>query len=245
MTGRLCTDHKMSIGFDKHSINQGLLLAMTMDEYTGVASSPTYDRAKPHHPFHLTGCTWGALVSGLPYLLFNGAADFVECHAADSVDLNFTAGNISIVVWIYDHVSGGSQEIINQGVVNIDGWQFFTFGTNLSFRLNQGGGHTDISAVAAYAANTWSCVGVTRTGNTGQFYVNGVSVTTIGGGSLVNAVSCAGGNKLLLGVKDTEAGDFWDGMIAGGHCAPRIWNRELTAIEIARIFAMERHWFSI
>jgi hypothetical protein len=216
-----------------------------MDEYTGVASSPTYDRSKAHHPFHLTGCTWGAVASGLPYLLMDGATEFVECHAADSVDLNFTTQDITMVVWIYDHMSGGVQEILNQGVVNVDGWQFFTFGTNLSFRLNQAAGHTDISAVAAYSANTWTCVGVTRTGNTGQFYVNGVPVTTIGGGTLVDAVSCAGGNKLLLGVKDSEGSEHWNGMIAGGTCGPRIWNRSLTSAEMAALFMSERNWLGV
>ena len=174
---------------------------------------------------------------------FDGIADLLECAAANSVDLNFTNGDFTLLLWINTPTGAGAELLLNQGVVDVDGWEFFTFGTTLSFRLNQGGAHTDVSAVAALTPSVWQLVALTRVGAVGQFYVNGAPVTTIG--ALADAVSCAGGNKLLVGVQDNEATNFYTGIIGGGGCGPRIWNRALSAAEIAEVFACERHFLGV
>lgn len=235
----------MSIGYDKYSINHQLLVNMALEEASVGAGPLTHDLAKPHHTFTLTGGSWNNLVSGLLYLDLNGAGDYLQCPAADSADINFTTEDISIVMWINTPGSATVQILMCQGHTDVDGWNFFVFTTNLSFRLNQGGAHTDISAVAALTYNAWQMVAVTRNGASGQFYVNGVPVATLLGTGLTDAVSCAAGNKLLVGTDDGEATYFLEGYIAGSGIGPRIWNRELSTTEIARIFATERHWFGI
>jgi hypothetical protein len=208
----------------------------------------THDLAKPHHTFTFSGSPafWDSIPGiGTPIITFDGVADFLECPAVDSADVNFATEDFTLLAWVNNPLLGGAQLILNQGVVNVDGWEFFLFGSTLSFRLNQAGGHTDISAINALAASTWQLVAVTRSGATGQFYVNGLPIPTLGSGTLADAVSCAGGNKLLVGTQNNEVSNFFDGSIGGGGCGPRIWGRALTAAEIAEVFACERHWFGV
>ena len=236
-------------GFDKAALNHRLLVSVSMDEgpvVAGVAGAITHDLAKPHHPFTLEGtpAVWGNLPSGLPYLDFDGANDFLQCLAALSVDLNFTNEDWSFAAWIYNALVGGAQIIMAQGAVDVDGWEWFTFGATMSLRTNQGGGHRDISAVDSLVASTWQLVGVTRHGAAGQFYVNGLPVTTILGAGLLNPVSVAGGNDFLVGARGGL--NHWDGLIGGGPCGPRIWSpRVLSDADWLEMFATERHWLGV
>ena len=232
-------------GFDKHPINHNLLLGVTLDEMTTGAAPSTHDKAKPHHTLTLTGGSWGNLASGLPRLTLNGTSEFVECAAAASADLNFTSQAYSIAMWVNADAGGATAILIQQGLTDTDGWVFFMFNLNLSLRHNQAGAHTDISAVAARTDNVWQLLGVTRSGASGQFHVNGEPVTTTLGAGLTNPVTAGGARKLLIGVDNTEAANFLDGIIAGGPCGPRIWNRALTAAEWKSMFRAERHWLGV
>jgi hypothetical protein len=220
-----------------------------MDEgpvVAGVAGLVTHDFAKPHHPFTLEGtpAVWGNLPSGLPTLDLDGAADFLQCLAANSLDTNFTNEDWSFAAWINKTLGGGAQIIMAQGAVNVDGWEWFTFGATMSLRTNQGGTHSDISAVNALTASVWQLVGVTRHGAAGHFYVNGLPVNTLLGTGLLDAVSVAGGNNLLVGQR--TAANFFDGLIAGGPCGPRIWSpRVLSDADWLEMFASERHWLGV
>lgn len=231
-------------GYDNYGVNHQILVDIPMNEQIGVmvAGETAHDLSKAHHTFTLTGgLTWTALPSGLVYLVFDGATGYLQCPAADSVDLNFTVEDFTIVAWINNALLGGAQIIINQGAVDVDGWEFFLFGTTLSLRTNQAAAHTDISAVAALTASIWQLVGVTRHGATGQFFVNGLAVTTTLGAGLTDAVSCAGGNKLLIGVQNNEATNLFDGSMS----RPRVWNRALSMSQMAEIFQNERHWYGV
>ena len=229
----------MSIGYDKLSTNSQILLDLPFDEGVGDF---IHDLAKPHHQFATVGPpVWSVTAGGIGYLEFGGVADFLECLAADSLDVNFTTEDFTLMAWINNPLLGGAQLILNQGEVDVDGWEFFLFGTNISLRTNQAAAHTDISAVAALTASVWQLVAVTRQGASGQFYVNGVAVTTTLGAGLADAVTCAGGNKLLVGVQDNEITNFFQGMMA----RPRIWARALTDVEISEIFQRERGGFGV
>jgi len=236
-------------GFDKYALNHQLLLSVSMDEVTalGAGLDITHDLAKPHHLLTLQGtpAVWGNLPSGLPYLSFDGAADYLECLAADSIDLNFTNEDWSMAAWLYNHGPAGAEIIMSQGVVDVDGWEFFVFSHNLSLRTCQTPpDHTDISAVDAFAFNAWQLVGVTRHGASGQFYVNGLPVATTLGVGLTDPTDVAGGDALWIGKHTT--GEFWHGYMGGGPCGPRIWSpRVLSASDWRAIFESERHWFGV
>ncbi len=235
----------MPIGFDKYSIDVQIQVALTMDEYTGIA---TYDNSKNHMPFTLTGTppAWAKTTNGLPYLSFNGTTDYMQSPAATSTALNYTSESFSIVMWLYPTVSA-SDILIQQGRTDVDGWVLYATETvnTISIRTNQGGAHTDIAAVGCYTPAVWQCFGAVRVGAAGKIYVNGMPKEMTFGAGLTDAVSVAGGNKVLVGVDDLESNNHYTGYIGGGECGPRVWDRALTGAEMAAIFESERHWFGV
>jgi hypothetical protein len=228
------------IGFDNYSINHQLLLALPFEEMIGVI---THDNAKPHHILTLTGTppTWNSLVTGFPYIAFDGAADYLQCPAANSDDLRFSTGDFTLLAWLYNTGPVGIDTIMCQNTVDACGWEFDIDNTGkIALRTNQAGAHTEISAAAAFTSSAWQLVGVTRHTTSGQFYVNGEQALTTG--TLTDAVQCgAGANIFFVGVQNLAASNFWGGYMA----LPRIWERELSDDEMKEIFDVERHWYNI
>jgi hypothetical protein len=178
------------------------------------------------------------LPSGLWVENFNSNG-YANCGSGRSP--NFTSNSFSISAWISSAGLGAACYVICQGKTDVDGWGFFVFVNNLSFRLNQSGSHTDISAVNGFAFGRWQHTCVTRTGNTGQFYNNGAPITTIGGGALVDAVSVNGGNNLLIGIEDGLVTNGWIGSVA----LSKVFNFAISPEQINRIYESERGLFGV
>lgn len=185
--------------------------------------------------------TWGAAISGQPYLSFDGATEYLECDPAESADLNFTSEDITLLAWMYNSAAAGTQLLFDQGRVDVDGWQWFLANANLAFRTNQAGARTEIGAVDGVLPNVWQLTGLTRIGAVGQFYRNGAPIPTLLNGGITDAVSVAGGRKLLVGVQENEISDFFTGLLA----IMRIYNRALSPGEMAQVFAAERSRFGV
>lgn len=231
------------IGYDKLAINHQLLMGLTFEEMTGVL---THDRAKPYHPFTLTGTppTWHSLPSGLPYIELDGANDFLECPAANSDDFNFVADDFTLLAWVWLDVMG-TKRIFCHGATDVCGFELYhsVINNTFGFRTNQLGAHTEVDAVnSGLVINTWQLAGATRHLTSGQIYLQGQPLTMLLNGGLANPVTCGVGvKKLLIGVYDTEGVGWWNGRIA----LPRIWNRQLSDEEMLQIFNLERHWFGV
>ena len=229
----------MTIGFDNQPINHQLLLSLPFEEMTGLV---THDVAKPHHELTLTGTppTWQSLVSGQPYIDFDGAADNLQCPAADSDDLNFTTEDFSLIGWLYNAGLFGTDSVMCQGEDDVDGWELFIDAAgDITLRTNQGGAHTDLVAAAGFTATEWSLVGVSRYLTGGQFFLNGDPITTTG--ALTDPVSVAAGNIFYVGCQDGGAANFWD----GGMGRLRAVERRVTTAQMNEIFEAERHWFGV
>lgn len=227
------------IGYDNYDINHQLLVALPFVEMVGPLA---YDIAKPHHKLTLTGTppTWNSLVTGFPYIAFDGAADYLQCPAADSADLNFTTEDFTLLAWLYNTGPAGTDTVMCQAGVDVSGWEFDIDNTGqIALRTNQAAAHTEVIAAGAFTSSAWQLIGVTRDGAAGQFYVDGLPVTTTG--TLTDAVSCAGAKKFLIGVLDGEAANFW----AGNMALPRIWDRKLSDSHMLQIFNTERHWYNV
>jgi hypothetical protein len=228
------------IGFDKYHINHGLLMGLTLEEMTGTL---THDRAKTtRHPFTLGGTPiWTSLPSGFPCLSFDSTnPDYLACPAADSADLNFTSEDFTLAAWLYSAGTISSDYIFSQGFTDTDGWTWYIFTTNIALRTNQAGSHTDISSVDGFVNSVWQLAAVTRSGASGQFYRNGEPIITSLGTGLLDPVSCAGGNIMYISSGNLIS-NGWKGYIA----LPRIWNRELSDLEMYSMFEVERHWFGV
>ncbi|MFH1031136.1 MAG: LamG-like jellyroll fold domain-containing protein [Chloroflexota bacterium] len=187
------------------------------------------------------GVTQSRLPTGVWHQTYSGVNSCTQFPALSSRQCNFTSESFTVAVWIFLPNSVSANYVILQGATDVDGWGMFIFANNLSLRLNQAAGHTDISAVNGIAFGRWQLIGVTRAGNTGQFYNNGAPITTIGGGGLANAVSCNGGNKLLLGIDNDETSNEITGFMQGH----RIIRKSLSDEEMAKMFESERRLFGV
>jgi len=227
-------------GFDNHSINSQLLYALSLEEMTGAAGAQIYDRAKPHHTSFLRGATiaWGALASGLPYLDLTATPDFIDCPAADTADLDFMAGDFSIVLWASTHL-GGDRMLVCRGLLDTDGWYLYSTPA-ISFRTNQLGASQLTNG--GTLLNTLTLVGVTRILASVRIFVNGNDETFTTGTHIAPATA---DRELHIGVADDEGANPLDGLIAGGPCGPRIWGRGLSPAEHLSIFNSERHWIGV
>ncbi|MDD5060869.1 MAG: hypothetical protein PHN44_01115 [Candidatus Marinimicrobia bacterium] len=224
---------------DLYKLKQNLIIS---NNDTPVPPAYLQDGSRYRMAGTFNSITQARLATGVWTHAFNsGSPSFIEFAAADSRQCNFTSEDFTVALWALSGSFGAAMYFIGQGVTDTDGWGFFIFMNTLSFRLNQAAGHTDISAVDAFRFGRWQLIGVTRAGNTGQFYVNGAPVTTIGGGGLVDAVSCNGGNKVLIGINDNEATNAWDGSLVGYG----IIEKSLSAGEMAKMFENERRYFGV
>jgi len=225
-----------------------MLLDLPFREATGLI---THDVAKPHHIASLAGHApvWGEVVlSGLGVLEFNGASQYLEIPAVDTVDLDFT-GDFTLAAWIYPvYPVGQPMVIMCRNTTDGCGWCMYLYdnpieGTLLSLRTNQTGDHTECYA-AGFPDSEWQLVGFSRdsVGQTAICYKNGKPITTVFNGiPLLDPIACVVANKLLIGVQEGEISAFYEGKMR----RPRACPRKLSDDEWAQIFDYERHWFGV
>ncbi len=228
--------------WDKVALNSGLVLDLALFEGSGLK---VHDLAKYHIDTFFTGTpTWAQLASRQQVILLNGLGDYLQCAAADSVDLNFTSEDFSFASWIYGDDPGEADMIMCQSALDVCGWEYYIYWDTLTLalRTNQAGSHTGISAVGALTKDVWQLCGLTRSGTGGQFYINGLPVTTIGGGGLLDPVSAAGAKKLLMGVQAGEIANFFEGKLG----RQRAWkSRALTDSEHYTIWTEEHAIYGV
>lgn len=195
---------------------------------------------------------------GLGHLTFvrvgGGAGDgvYLDCAAADCVDLNFMAGDYSLGVWFRWEDTGASLIVIGRYEVDVSGWELYLWRAAgpidyLTLRHHHAG--TLVPPVtgnprsACYSVGwtpgTWYFMGVSRTGGgEGAFYRNGVAINTVISG-LVDPETCP--QDLVIGTRYTKDSDWYEGQ----QWRPRIWDRILSAAEWLNIFEIERNYFGV
>jgi len=251
----------MAKGYDKLSLDYGLLLALPFREGTGVI---TRDVAMPHHELTLQdpdggSFAWGNLVTGCPYLQFTtvgfGPTDgvYLDCPAANTVDLDFTTGDYSIVVWVKHEAIGelkpkivvGRYVIDDITLINNVGWEVYleTNGPHyLELRHHHGsiGVQRDGCYSTGWAPGGWELLGITRSGLYPKHYRNATSLAVTYGGSGMRDPDSAN-QDLVIGARFSKNADWYNGQMWN----LRIWDRELSNEEMHWIFEMERHWFNV
>ena len=237
-------------GYDKIDLNYGVLLDLPFNEGSGII---TRDIAKPHHQeVSLVGPpAWGKVaLSNTNVLVLNGATDYLECPAIDTVDLDFTSEDYSIGVWINWTSLGGvtSSYIIGRGAVENDGWDTYL---NLSGGLNTlsqrhahvsgGGGNLKSECFSTgWTPGIWWFFGMSRSGLYTPHYRNGVALTMSYSAFNMEDPDTAV-RDLVIGSRYTKDQHWFLGMMK----RPRIWGRALAAEEWQYLFEMERHLFGV
>lgn len=231
----------MTGGLDNLSLNMQLVLDLPFNEAVG---SVIHDIARPHHTCIEGGTelAWTETASGLSVLEFDDPS-WLECSAADTVDLDFTTGDFSCCVWFYANgATIGSEDWIIRGYdfAPFDGWIFGVWGNyRISFDTMSGGTYwVTAGPINSAVVNVWTFAGMTRAGLVGLIYKNGVDITDISDG---HPTITSSARKLHIGCADDEGSSMWDGLLY----RPRVWSRCLTAEEMMFIFESERSLFGV
>jgi hypothetical protein len=236
----------MSKGYDNLPILNGCLLDLPLIEGTGanhiagvhdIARAGVLDKTMMLHG----PPTWANVaLSNLPVMVFNGA-QYLECSNANSDDLDFEAESFSGVCWIDPTTLIGSNRVILDRWINVtSGWSWFVWPTgelNLITVQNTPAFQSSYSPAGNIVINAWALAGFTRSGASVRIFKNGVDVTSVVG---VHVNPTASAATLRVGIDSATAQGF-----IGSLKRPRVWNRALTAAEMAELFAMERGLFGV
>ena len=230
------------VGYDKLSLNFALLYHLTLEET--LAAMPTVgDRAKPHHTTTPNGGTiaYAALPSGLPYFdLTRATPDYLDCPAAATNDLDFITGDFSGAIWVYRDLDLQGDLICKS---NGTTGYIFTLNTDVGeIRITTyqaAANQSTNSAINVVPAATWTLLGFSRNGAVCRVFANGRDVTDTAGTHI--DPDSAAALDLNIGVANDKASNAFDGRLT----QPRLWGRELSAMEHLQLFNMERHWFNV
>ncbi len=239
----------MSVGYDNLPINFQQLLSAPFREATGGAADPTQDIARPHHPLILRGATiaWGQVaLSNLTYIdLTSGTPDFIECAAADCVDLDFIGDDFAMMCWVHSQSLTGGRAIMYKGLQDNDGWGWFVRATGQQyFETNQLGAglhQATQSPAGDVVIDTWWLLGMSRSGAAIQLFKNGIEVTDPDETAVHINPASAVARDLHIGVADNEALYPWEGPLWD----PRIWGRHLALNDHKQVFDFERDFFGV
>jgi hypothetical protein len=235
--------------YDNLAYNADILLDLPFREGTGTI---TQDIAKPHHVMTMVdpgagSFVWGNEASGIPTLEWvrvgSGVTDGVYIECATCADLDFTTEDYTLMDWIKYTDTSSSISLFNRGLPYETGWEFYIWSNILQLRHNHAGGATtstgaNYTGIASYI-DTWTLVGVSRSGADAQIYINGLPVTTVvSDGGLIDPETSA--RDLVIGSRTTKTSDWYDGKME----RVRIWGRALSATDWMNIYQVEKVWFA-
>jgi len=235
-------------GYDDKSINRGLLLDLQFREGAGTV---TRDWARPEHVMAFNNApTWAQLPSGRNYLLLDQTVpDYLSCSGADTADLDFTSEDFSVGCWVsINHIPGSFilYYLAQRGINNIEGWRFYAYMNNVGlfapgFTVDNnpaGGAAPTIAQEGYFFPNTWHLLIAAKDNWGVRFYIDGIDRT-----AFTTARDPASSNQPLhIGTSNllrTSTSDLFR------IYRFRVWNRDLSASEVAKLFAMERHLFGV
>ena len=228
--------------YDNLGYNNAIALDLPFREGIGEL---THDVAKPHHPITMVNTpTWEPLTSGLMTMGFDGANEYLRAPNADTLDMDFMAGDYSLGGWLYWENGDDSQIVTGRYVIDVGGWELYLYDTGiLTLRQHHAGtvvaGHPRTSVYSVgWTMDNWFMYGISRTGATAAHYRNGLALPTLASvGGLVDAETCAG--WFVLGVRFSLNDNYFKGQ----RWRPRVWPRALSAREWHAIYEREKAWF--
>jgi len=172
-----------------------------------------YDMSRYRSHGAITGAVWVRLPSGLWVLDYDsGIPSYVTIPAAACPQLNFTAGDFSIVARIYIDSLAITRRIFIRGLRNTDGYEFYVHSAgHLTIITNQAAAFQySETAAGVITAGTWHTVGLSRTGASIRPFHNGVDVSGTAG---VHIDPTTSARSAKIGIGDNLAEYPMDGRI--------------------------------
>lgn len=231
----------MPKSYDKLSLDYGMVLDLRFREGTGVV---TKDIARPHHELTLVGApAWVQTERNVTVLDFT--ADYLECGAAATADLNFTTGDYSIACWVNPIDTSTSMNVAGRYVLDIDGWELYFFGLAANGYLQLRHHHASLAPDVrdgcyseGWIENAWQLMVVSRHGLYPVHYRNGMApVMAYESSGMQDPDSAV--RDLVVGARYSKNADWYKGTMWG----LRIWDRALSLFDAQLMFAMERGLF--
>ncbi|MFC1954907.1 LamG-like jellyroll fold domain-containing protein [Chloroflexota bacterium] len=202
--------------------------------FTGDVTPTTFeDMSKEGHTVTDTSVTYIQLPSGLYVPTFNGTTSNIATGNDIFYQATFVGGS-TYAAWVkVDTLDDTNQQIIDtEGRL---GLLIIATTDLLAFNIYDGGGERAYGN-SAITTDIWYFVVGTWDATTMQIYQDGVVQTDTEAATvpLLDSVN-----------RPTAIGSQWDGdiLLDGGISLVRVWNRALSAEEIAGIYEAERHWF--
>lgn len=225
--------------YDNLGLNEDIVLDWPFLEGVGTL---VHDQSKSGSIGELItgglGVWWAAAV-GQPFYgiyLFDVWEQYVNCPAAQTTNLNFTAGDYSLACWFNWSIVGFTQMLMGKYVLDVSGWEVYLTNVGplnyLTVRHNHGGVPARTASYSlGWTPSTLHCFSMSRVGASMQHYRNGIAIPTVTGGMIDPASSAA--NDLRCGCRYTEDTNWLNGYFG----RPRAWTRELTPAQHRQIFA--------
>ena len=206
--------------------------------FTGLpgGSNKIHDRSPYGIIGTITGATWVRLPSGLWCLSFDGNDDSVNCGTGSSFDIT-TA--ITVEIWLkWDEATSSNHDGI---IFKEDSYyMFIQSGYNWGkFRvIDAFDSSLKNSGAYTLVQNTWTHIVGVYDGVSVEVYQDGVKQ---GSGDAFTGTIKVDTNPVFIGKSPAGADRFFMGDVA----LPRVYNRALSALEIANQFNREKHLFGV
>lgn len=135
-----------------------------------------------------------------------------SASAGDTIPLQFSTGNFTIMAWVRRSSTGGNQSIVSKNNNNTEGFRLF-FNNENKIRMDLiEASSTDmvVSNTAISSTSDFNHIAVTRSGSTVTIYLNGVSDVT---GSSSKNVSAVGSTVMVGNAVIDGVNNFFNGFI--------------------------------
>lgn len=217
----------------RHPLNVGLVAWwLGLRQWSG--GGMWFDLCRNANGTLTNGPSWRASdrPGGHRVLSFDGSNDYVTATAPAALSSIGTTGAVAVAMWAKIPVAAATSRFLmattsGAAASGID----ILYGLGgasgaLTFRL---GGGNPVTHSGGYNDNLWHHIVGSRTGNQITLYVNGVSVATAG-----NSNNASSSGPLQLGARN--GANF--AQFTGDDL--RIWNRDLSAGEVAELYRESR-----
>lgn len=238
-------------GYDRLAVNHDINLDLGFNEGVGLVSRDQAGVA--HREATLVGVpAWSQWpLSGVTYLNYGGV-DYLECPAAETADLDYTAGDYTLACWIRHQWNAATKLLMGRYALDTDGWEcYVTDSAPGIYYLTLRHHHASLAPntrdgcySAGWEPDIWWLMTITRHKQAGTSYPlhyrNGMPVdVTYDPVGLLDPDSAV--RDLVIGVRFTKNANYW----LGDMWRPRVWSRALEPAEVMMLFEMERNLFGV
>jgi hypothetical protein len=166
--------------------------------FSMVLSGPATVKVATQNPFQVN--------AGISYY-FDGSGDYISVPYNPAHQM--VAEDMTIECWVYRNAVSVEHNIaVTRSSASSDGWNLRINSANtVSFYFTGG---TTLTSTGTIAANVWTHIAFSKSGNTGKLFING----TVDGTTASMGTGTANTQPLRIGVDNTTAASYMNGYIA-------------------------------